>query len=403
MLELMITSIPFVLRVVYLRRKGIPITLYNVHVSVFAWFALALTVFFAIFYYHPKSYSGLVPFRTVPVVSEVGGTVTDVYVSNGQQVDEGQLLFAVDNSTQLAGVETAEKKLQEVEARIVAAQANLEAANAKADSAAALFKQASDTLARQRDLQAKKSAAFRKADFDEAVSVEASRRADLVAAQASSKAVEADLTTMLPAKRETALATLEEARIALEKTTTFSRVSGQVQQLTLNVGARAGQFALSPAMVIIPDRPANAKKPIIAGFSQVARQVLTEGMAVEVACETNFNAAMTDVVLPARIRSIQEAIAAGQLAPSGRLFDPKDQGRPGDVLVYLELEHPEHSDRLMDGTACIVQAYTTHVRGALEGTFFSHAIEAMGVIKAAGLRIKVWLALMVGIGLGGGH
>ncbi len=102
MIELLVTSFPFVLRVSYLKWRGMPVTLYNVHRAVFMWFVLALIVFFAVFYYYPKSYTGLVPFRTVPVVAENGGTVTDVYVKGGDRVKPGDPLFAVENSSEQA-------------------------------------------------------------------------------------------------------------------------------------------------------------------------------------------------------------------------------------------------------------------------------------------------------------
>ena len=92
MIELTVTSIPFVLRILYLRWKGIPITLYNVHMALFVWLALAFIVFFTVFYYYPKSYTGFVPFRTVPVVSENGGTVVSIEVDNGTRVKPGQVL-----------------------------------------------------------------------------------------------------------------------------------------------------------------------------------------------------------------------------------------------------------------------------------------------------------------------
>ena len=56
---------------------------------------------------------------------------------------------------------------------------------------------------------------------------------------------------------------------------------------------------------------------------------------------------------------------------------------------------------LAPGSACIVQTYTTGFSGDLEGTTVAHAIEAMGIIKAVGLRIKAWLGLASGIGLAG--
>ena len=108
MIEILVTSFPFVLRVIYLRWRGLPITLYNVHRALVIWFALALTVFFAVFYYYPKSYTGLVPFRTVPVVAESGGTVSEILVRGGERVEVGDPLFAVENAAERVAVEIAD-------------------------------------------------------------------------------------------------------------------------------------------------------------------------------------------------------------------------------------------------------------------------------------------------------
>ncbi|WP_217354444.1 MULTISPECIES: hypothetical protein [unclassified Ruegeria] len=56
------------------------------------------------------------------------------------------------------------------------------------------------------------------------------------------------------------------------------------------------------------------------------------------------------------------------------------------------------------GSGCIVQSYTTSFEGDMEGTLVAHGIQAMGIIKAVGLRVKAWFGLTSGIGLiGGGH
>lgn len=122
MLELMITSVPFVLRILYLRWRKIPVTLYNVHYALFSWFVLALIVFFAVFYYHPKSYTGFVPFRTVPVVAEIGGDVTEVAVHASQRVAPGDVLFLIDDARQSAALQLAETKLAEVNADVASGQ-----------------------------------------------------------------------------------------------------------------------------------------------------------------------------------------------------------------------------------------------------------------------------------------
>ena len=69
-------------------------------------------------------------------------------------------------------------------------------------------------------------------------------------------------------------------------------------------------------------------------------------------------------------------------------------------MVLLELVYPEHEQMLLDGAGCIVQTYTTNLEG-----IFGHVIAGTGMIKAAGLRIKVLGAILTGVGLvgGGGH
>ena len=169
------------------------------------------------------------------------------------------------------------------------------------------------------------------------------------------------------------------------------------------LGLAPPKSRLNPALLIIPDRAEDQRADVVAGFSQATRAVLEPGMAAEIACDSNLNIAMDGTVLPARVVAIQDAIAVGQFGPSGRLFDPSEWARRGDLVVYLDLVHPEHETTLLDGSGCIVQAYSTHIHGTLEGSLIAHGIEALGVLKAILLRIKVWIALAAGIGLAGGH
>lgn len=404
MIELLVTSFPFVLRVIYLRWRGLPVTLYNVHRAVFMWFVLALIVFFAVFYYYPKSYTGLVPFRTVPVVAENGGTVTDVFVKGGDHVKPGDPLFAVENASEQAAVELASRKLEEISSTKMAADLQVETARAVLDSAITAKEQAELVLMDQRALQAKGSAAFQVSQLERAQSSLDSREAEVDAAKTQLGVAQVQASAVLPAQLASARASLKQAEVELAKTLTLSAVDGVVEQVTLNVGSRAAQAAMSPAMLIIPDRTDAERGRIVAGFSQVSRTELYEGMAAEVACESNFNISMRNTVLPARITRIQEPISSGQLAPSGRLIEPGEKAKRGQIVVHLDLVHPEHRDLLVPGSGCIVQSYTTGLDGDMEGTTVAHAIQAMGIIKAVGLRTKAWFGLTSGIGLvGGGH
>ncbi|MEM9634585.1 MAG: biotin/lipoyl-binding protein [Pseudomonadota bacterium] len=401
MIEILVTSFPFVFRVLYLKWRGIPITLYNVHTALFMWFILALIVFFAVFYYYPKSNTGLVPFRTVPVVAENGGTVTEIFVKGGDHVKVGDPLFAVENSTELAKVEYAERKVGEIDAAIDAALLDVDTAEAALDAAEAALKQAETTLEDHRELQARGSAAFQPSQLERAISQRDTRLAEVEAAKSQLAAAKVQAAAVLPAQLESARTSLKQAEIELNKTRVHSFVDGTVEQVTLSIGSRAAQAAMSPAMVIIPDRSTRESSRIVAGFSQVSRTELYEGMAAEIACESNFNIGMRNTVLPARITRIQKPISSGQMAPSGRLMEPAERAKRGQIVAHLDLVHPEHAELLVPGSGCIVQAYTTGLKGSMEGTMTSHVIEAMGIIKAVGLRIKAWLGLASGIGLTG--
>lgn len=398
MIELTVTSIPFVLQILYLRWKGIPITLYNVHMALFAWLALAFIVFFTVFYYYPKSYTGFVPFRTVPVVSENGGTVTSIGVDNGSRVKPGQVLFTVDNSTETAAVKTAELKLAEVEKSFASAEASVHAAQASLDREKAELQQAVEAFEDQNELRSRGSPAYNERRYQAAVTDKAAGEAKVAQAQAELDEAQLQLDQVLPAQRASANASLEQAKVELAKTTVRSRVNGVVDQVTLHVGARASQIAVSPAMLIIPDRDESHPKRVFAGFSQVARSVLYVGMPAEVACDANFNVAMTDAILPARILAIQPEIAAGQVAPTGRLLEPSEFSKRGEVAVLFEMVHPEHRERLINGSGCIVQTYDRNLGHGV----FAHILGGLGIIKAWGLRIKVWIALVTGVGLAGG-
>ncbi len=402
MLELLITSIPLVLRILYLRWEGKPVTLYNVHFAVFAWMVLALIVFFAVFYYHPKSYTGFIPFRTVPVVAETGGDVTEVAVRPNTRVAPGDVLFRVDDARQRAALDFAQSKLDEVNATVTSAEANVAAMQAMLDRANAQLVRAQERLDLQEELRTNNSAAFREVEQETAVSERASRAADVASAQSQLDAANAELKVVLPARRESAAAALEQAQVELDKTVVHSRVAGIVEQVTLTEGARAAQLAVRPAMAIVPDRRADEPLVVVARFSQVALSILHVGMAAEIACESSLNVSMENSVLPARVTRIQDAIAAGQLSPTGRLLEPQEFVRNGEAVVYFTMVYPEHAALLVDGTSCILQTYTTHVTGPMEGTVIAHGIEALGLLKAVLLRIKVWVALAAGAGLGGG-
>ncbi|WP_299727349.1 biotin/lipoyl-binding protein [uncultured Tateyamaria sp.] len=398
MFELLLTSFPVVIRYFQLKRRGEAMTVWNMRSAVFMWAGLAFALFLTIFYFHPKSYSGLIPFRTVSVVAQTSGPVTSVNVLNGQRVAAGDLLFEIEDSSQQAALSQAQAQLTSVDAsqnmardQLVVAEAGVAQAQAEVDKLTVDLENAQTLLERN---------VGRADDVRATEAALTSANANLTAAQAQVDLARLTLEESIPAQRSAATAALEGAEANLAKTKVRAFTDGTVTQLAMGVGSPASQLILSPAMVIIPDRDADHPVRITAGFSQVARATLYDGMPAEVACDTNVNLSFRNAILPARIAVIQPAIATGQVVPGGTLREPNNGLVRGSILVYLELLHPEHEAIVLNGSGCLVQTYTNNLSG-----FFGHVIAATGIVKAAGLRLKVWGSLVSGVGLagGGGH
>ncbi|MEM8840056.1 MAG: biotin/lipoyl-binding protein, partial [Pseudomonadota bacterium] len=354
MLELLATSFPVIIRYFQLKRRGEAISAWNMKTAVFLWLSMAFALFLTIFYFHPKSYSGLVPFRTISVVAQTSGPVTELDVANGQRVSAGDLLFRIEDNTQKAALAQAQAELDSIAAEEEKAQEALQLAQAT-------VVEAETSLAQFRvDLENAEILLSRDVGPEDRVrELRSSVRiaeAKLDAANVQVDIAETDIADTLPAKRQVATAALESAGVELAKTEVRSFSDGVVTQLAMGVGSPASRFIASPAMIIIPDRTPETPRRLVAGFSQVSRDVLYEGMPAEVACESNASIGFTNAVFPARVASIQPAIASGQINPGGRLLDP-DSVRRGSVLVYVDPIFPEHRDLLLDGSGCIVQTY----------------------------------------------
>ncbi|MEL7470128.1 MAG: biotin/lipoyl-binding protein [Pseudomonadota bacterium] len=395
MFELLFTSFPVIIRYFQLKRRGEAMTVWNMRTSVFLWAIMAFMLFLVIFYFHPKSYSGLLPFRTISVVAQTSGPVTELDVRNGQRVAAGDLLFRIESSTQEAALKQAQAELAKLDAEETKAADNLKVAEAR------LIETESSLEKLRVDLDNARQLLERNVGTQDAVrelfSAVTVAEAEYAAALAQVDFAETDLNEALPARRAAAAAAVEAAQVAQAQTEVRSFADGVVTQLAMSVGSPASKLILSPAMVIIPDRPSDLPLRITAGFTQIARSTLYVGMPAEIACDSNIGLSFRDAVLPAKVIAIQPAIATGQVVPGGRLLEPEKGIARGSLLAYLELVHPEQEAVMLDGSGCIVQTYTSNMPGVT-----GHIVAATGVVKAVGLRLKVWGALIAGVGLGGG-
>ena len=126
MLELMLCSLLTILpdylfrRYVQGKRIGREITLYTVWYElrwgITACLLLTVSLITLIFYYHPSTKNVTAVFRTVTILPEMGGRVAEVFVRVNDKVEAGQPLFRLDSSEQKAALETASRRIAEIDA-----------------------------------------------------------------------------------------------------------------------------------------------------------------------------------------------------------------------------------------------------------------------------------------------
>jgi multidrug resistance efflux pump len=386
------------------KRIGQEITLFSV------WFELrwglvsclilTISLITLVFYFHPASTYVSAVYRSVPILSESGGRVADVYVRGSERVEAGQPIFRLDDRTQRTAVETAQRGVAEVDAAFALGRADLLQSQARVLEAQWNLQQVIDELETKSQLAERDVVARREVERL-AVLVRA-REASVAAAVAATAAVEARLAEQLPAQRASAQAALAQAEAELSKTVVRAGVTGRVEQFLLQPGDIVNPF-LRPAGVLLPEDQGLLRPVLAAGFGQIEAQVMRPGMLAEAAC-----ASLPWRVIPMVVTNVQGFIATGQVRSTDQLIDLQQFRQPGTVLAILEPLHEGGLDSVVPGSSCIVNAYTSmHEELAQPGIgtgrwLALHAVDAVALVHAVLLRIQVALLPFKALVLGGG-
>jgi multidrug resistance efflux pump len=396
MLELMFCSL-FTILPDYLYRRyrqgkrfGHEITLYSV------WFELrwgitgcvilAVCLITTVFYNHPSTTNVTLFFRTVPIVPETIGRVAEIYVGMSGPVKEGQPLFRLDSSKQETAVETARRKITEVDAEMTVARADIQKAEGQLQQARSVYQQTTDELETKQELYRRNPG---NVPFREIERLQTRQQGDLAAiaaAEASKKSAEERVATLLPAQKSSAESALEQAQVELNKTVVRAGVSGRVEQFALRVGDLVNPL-MRPAGILIPEGA--GQRSLQAGFGQIEAQIMKPGMAAEVTCVSK-----PFTVIPMVVTSVQNYIAAGQFRGGEQLVDPTQVTKPGTLLVFLEPLYEGGIDDVTPGSSCIANAYSSNhdIIVAKDTGFFRrialHTVDALGLLHALVLRLQ---------------
>ena len=342
-----------------------------------------------IFYFHPSTTSAALYFRTVPILPEGAGRVVEVNVGFTEAVKKGDVLFRLDSSKQQAALETARRKIAEVDASLISARADVVKTEAQIGEAKASLQQAKDELDVKSELQRRNPGIVPQREIEKLQVLVDQRQSGLDAANAVRESANLRVSTLLPAEKASAEAQQAQAQVDLDKTYVRAGVDGRVEQFSVRPGDLVAQI-MRPAGVLIPDEAGRGR--LQAGFGQIEAQVMKAGMIAEATCISK-----PWVIIPLVVTSVQDFIAAGQFRAGELLIDPQNLQRPGSILVFLEPLYKGGLEGVTPGSSCIVNAYTSNhdviadpKTGALKG-FALHAVDATGLVHALLLRIQALL------------
>jgi multidrug resistance efflux pump len=386
------------------KRIGKEITLFSVWFElrwgIVGCLMLTVALITTVFYFHPSTSSVTSYFRTVPIISEKNGRVAEIYVGGSDRVEKGAPIFRLDSSQQQASVELLRRRIAETDAAILVARSDVQAAEAQIQQAKSAYQQALDELQTKEELNRRNADIVARREIERLQNVVNGRKAAIDAATAEKQAVEAKLSTLLPAQKASAEAALAEAQVDLDKTIIRAGVTGRVEQFGLRVGDIVNPIA-RPAGILIPEGA--GRKALVAGFGQIEAQVLRPGLVAEVACVSK-----PWTIIPMVVVGVQDYIAAGQFRGGEQLVEAQAATSPGTILTFLEPLYEGGLEGVTPGSSCIANAYTSNheLLASKDIGFFRriglHLVDTVGIVHAMLLRIQA-LLLPIQTLVFGGH
>lgn len=269
------------------------------------------------------------------------------------------------------------------------AEADVTKAEAQIQEARSAHQQAEDELNVKSELQRRNPGIVPQRDIEKLQVVVDQRQAGIDVAVAGKQSVVARVSTLLPAEKASAEASLAQAQVDLDKTFVRAGVTGRVEQFALRVGDVVNPL-MRPAGILIPEGA--GQRVLQAGFGQIEAQVMKEGMVAEATCISK-----PWVIIPMVVTTVQDYIAAGQFRGGEQLVEAQSVARPGTILVHLEPLYKGGLTGVTAGSSCIVNAYTSnHDEIVAKETSTArkivlHVIDGVGLVHALLLRIQALL------------
>ena len=305
-------------------------------------------------YNHPFSTNARIYFAVTPVLPGVRGRVVEVPVQTNAPLKEGDVLFTIDPKPYEYIVEQKRASLAEAEQTVRQLKATLDEATAGVEKANAQLRLQQENYNRQAELFQKKVIA--QATLDVALRNYEGAKQALAEAQAVEERARLAYTSEVGGVNPTVArisAELRDAEYDLAQTTTRALSDGFVTQVALRPGMFVVPAPLRPVMVFV--HTDERDRSLAAAFQQNALQRVKAGDEAEIAFE-----GVPGRVFKGKVREVLDAIAAGQIQPTGALMDFGARTSGGRAVAVIDIEDDISSYQIPLGSVAEVAIYTEH-------------------------------------------
>jgi multidrug resistance efflux pump len=305
-------------------------------------------------YNHPFTTNARIYFSVTPVLPSVRGRVIEVPAQTNTPLKEGDVLFRVDPKPFEYMVAQKKAALAEAEQNVKQLKASLDQATAAADRTNAQFDLAQQEYNRQAQLFERKVVA--QATLDTATrNLEASKQT-WVGAKAEEERARLAYSSNIEGVNTTVArltAELADAQYDLDQTVTRAPGNGFVTQVALRPGLYVVPAPLRPVMAFVNTDIHD--QGLGAAFQQNSLQRVRAGDEAEVAFD-----AVPGRVFKGKVRTVLDAIAAGQIQASGALVDYGARTEGGRALALIDIDEDISGYQIPAGAAAQVAIYTKY-------------------------------------------
>ena len=342
MFELMICSLLTIVpdylyrRYVQGKRFGKEITFYSVWYEL-RWgitgcLMLTISLITMIFYFHPSTTSATLYFRTVPILPEGSGRVAEVNVGFSAPVKKGDVLFRLDSSKQEAALETAKRKIAEVDAATGGGGSRRDQGRGPDPGSEERASAGQGRIGRQERVAASQSRDRAATRHRKAAG--AGRSAPGRHRRGHRRQAIGDrcgFRRCCRRKRRAPKRRWRRPRWISTRPSSAPASTGGSSSSRLRAGDVVNPL-MRPAGILIPEGA--GQRVLQAGFGQIEAQVMKEGMVAEATCISK-----PWVIIPMVVTTVQDYIAAGQFRGGEQLVEAQnvaqtrhDPGVPGAAL-----------------------------------------------------------------------